>query len=104
MNKAAVICLILLSQAAVSLAQNTSSDLLEWNEFYKLTWEDFTGKRTESSIGDAGTVVSIKAKPYMVKNKVKYDVYAYFNRQKSWASDTSEELLKHEQLHFDIAE
>jgi hypothetical protein len=103
MNKAAVFFLLLF-QAAVSLAQSNPVDLLEWNEYYKLSWEDFQGKRTDSSIGDAGTFVSIKAKPYMVKNRVVYDVHAFFNRNKSWASDKSKELLEHEQLHFDIAE
>jgi hypothetical protein len=103
MKKAAVFCLIAF-QAAVSFAQTQSRGLLEWNEFYKLSWEDFQGERTEGSIGDAGTSVSIKAKPYMVNNKVMYDVYAYFNRNKSWASDKSDKLLEHEQLHFDIAE
>ena len=105
MKKAAVF-FILIFQAAISWSQSTvpSSDLLEWNEFYKLSWEDFQGSRTANAIGDAGTAVSIKAKPYMVQKKIKYDVYAYFNRQKSWAVDKSTELLEHEQLHFDIAE
>jgi hypothetical protein len=104
MKKAAVL-LSIIFQAAISLAQTSSSrDFLEWNEFYKLSWEDFQGQRTEHAIGDAGTAVSIKAKPYLVKNRVLYDVYAYFNRQKSWASDKSVQLLEHEQLHFDIAE
>jgi predicted secreted Zn-dependent protease len=91
----------------LSLAQTaatSSRDLLEWNEFYQLQWHDFQGKRTDDAIGDAGTVVQIKAKPYMLKKKVRYDVYAYFSRKKSWASDTSDALLRHERLHFDIAE
>jgi predicted secreted Zn-dependent protease len=104
MKKAAIVFLVLISQTVASIAQTTSQNLIEWNEFYTLSWEDFEGVRTGGSIGDAGTAVSIKAKPYMVKNKVKYNVYAYFNREKSWATDKSEELLKHEQLHFDIAE
>lgn len=104
MKKAAIVFLALISQTVISIAQTTSQNLIEWNEFYTLTWEDFEGVRTDGSIGDAGTAVSIKAKPYMVKNKVKYNVYAYFNREKSWAADKSDELLKHEQLHFDIAE
>jgi predicted secreted Zn-dependent protease len=83
---------------------NSPRDLKEWNEFYDLQWHDFQGKRTEDAIGDAGTVVQIKAKPYMLKKKIRYDVYAYFSRKKSWAVDTSNALLRHERLHFDIAE
>lgn len=80
------------------------AQLLEWNEFYRLTWEDFQGNRTSGSIGDAGTVVHIKAKPYFVGKKISYDVYAYFDRGQSWSIDQSPALLAHEQLHFDIAE
>jgi predicted secreted Zn-dependent protease len=79
-------------------------DQLSWNEFYKLQWEDFQGKPAEYSLGDAATSVKIKAKPFLVKNRIKYDVVAVFSRKKSWARDRSASLLAHEQLHFDIAE
>ena len=78
--------------------------ILEWNEFYHLQWEDFQGRPTAESIGDAGTVVQTKANPYLVKKRVHYNVYAYFDRSRSWVRDKSKELLAHEQLHFDIAE
>jgi predicted secreted Zn-dependent protease len=78
--------------------------LLEWNEYYTLTWEDFQGQATEGSMGDAGTAVQIKATPYYVKDKVRYNVFAYFDRSKSWSRDQSTLLLAHEQLHFEIAE
>jgi hypothetical protein len=81
-----------------------SSDNIEWNEFYKLQWSDFEGKRTDESIGDAGTAVQIKAKPFYSGKQIEYDVYAYFNRSKSWSTDRSNDLLAHEQLHFDLAE
>lgn len=78
--------------------------LLPWNEFYKLQWHDFGGEPGEEARGDAGTVVSIKAKPFLVKKEIRYDVVALFNRRKSWALDHSPSLLAHERLHFDIAE
>jgi predicted secreted Zn-dependent protease len=81
-----------------------SDNTLEWNEFYKLQWSDFQGPRGESAIGDAGTAVKIKAVPFYVGKKIEYDVFAYFDRKKSWSTDRSDELLAHEQLHFDIAE
>lgn len=82
----------------------TDLDLLLWNEFYKLQWDDFQGGPDKGSLGDAGTAVQIKAKPYLVKKEIRYDVEALFNRRKSWVRDTSPSLLAHEQLHFDIAE
>ena len=104
-----LIYLLFLFPGVTSNAQSQSAvvderSTITWNEFYKLQWHDFQGDPQESSIGDAGTVVQIKAKPYLVKKQVRYDVYALFNRKKSWARDYSESLLAHEQLHFDIAE
>jgi predicted secreted Zn-dependent protease len=77
---------------------------LSWNEFYTLQWDDFQGKPDKRSIGDAGTAVQIKAKPFLVKKSIHYDVVAIFSRKRSWVRDTSPSLLAHEQLHFDIAE
>lgn len=79
-------------------------DELSWNEFYKLQWEDFQGEPDKNRLGDAGTAVQIKAKPFIVKKRIHYDVAAIFNRRKSWYRDQSAALLAHEQLHFDIAE
>ncbi|HEY0739944.1 MAG TPA: DUF922 domain-containing protein [Chryseosolibacter sp.] len=81
-----------------------ANEVIIWNEYRPLTWDDFKGKRAEDAAGDAGTVVQIKAKPYIVKNEVKYDVSAVFVKNKSWADAHTKELLAHEQLHFDIAE
>jgi hypothetical protein len=81
-----------------------SNEVIVWNEYRPLTWDDFRGKRSEDAAGDAGTVVQIKAKPYMVKDQVKYDVSAVFVVNKSWTEAQTNELLAHEQLHFDIAE
>jgi hypothetical protein len=85
-------------EAAMNLAG------LAWNEFYKLKWTDFAGKPTENAAGDAGTVVQIKAKPFVVKDKIEYDIQTFFDREKSWKRAETAELLAHEQLHFDLAE
>jgi predicted secreted Zn-dependent protease len=92
------------TQAHLQPSADSDTDLISWNEFYKIQWHDFQGEPGEGSIGDAGAFVQIKAKPFLVKKKVNYNVVALFNRRKSWARDHSESLLAHEQLHFDIAE
>lgn len=79
-------------------------DYIEWTAHYNLGWNDFQGKPGLEAIGDAGTAVAIKAKPYMVKNKISYHVRALFIKTKSWYREQSPALLAHEQLHFDIAE
>ncbi|MDN5217212.1 DUF922 domain-containing protein [Fulvivirgaceae bacterium BMA12] len=76
----------------------------KWQKFDPLDWEDFKGAKPDEYQGDAGSVVKIKAIPFIVKKKIQYKVYALFNRKKSWAQKRSSKLLKHEQLHFDIAE
>src|SRR5687768_5559097 len=98
-----VLCAVVLSRAQGS-SNNSTSQVIEWNEFYDLQWRDFKGKRPGDAAGDAGTVVQIKAKPFMIKNKVHYDVFALFVKDKSWAEAFTAPLLAHEKLHFDIAE
>lgn len=98
---------IILFNTAFCFAQSKNRDdqkLLEWNEYYTLSWDDFQGMPDNQLQGDAGTVIQIKAKPYYVKGKIKYDVYAYFDRSKSWYRAQSSSLLAHERLHFDLAE
>ena len=93
--------------AVPSHSQNDGDSSLEeltWNEFYKIQWQDFQGRPNKNSIGDAGTAVQIKAKPFLVNKELHYDVVAIFNRSKSWSRDQSTSLLAHERLHFDIAE
>jgi hypothetical protein len=90
--------------ACVPLFAQEGGELLEWNEYYDLTWDDFQAPPVSGTFGDAGTAVQIKAKPYMVGKKVQYDVTAYFDRRKSWSGERTDALLRHESLHFDLAE
>jgi hypothetical protein len=103
--KTSIAALLFLSVFCFAFTTDPESrDVLEWNEYRPLTWDDFLGKRAEDAAGDAGTVVQIKAKPYMVKDQVRYEVAAIFVKNKSWTDAQTKELLAHEQLHFDIAE
>lgn len=107
MIKVAFFFLLLLPPAAAVWSQQNGDPAigeLSWNEFYKLQWDDFRGEPDDSSHGDAATSVSIKAKPFVVRKDISYDVVALFNRSKSWVRDKSPSLLSHERLHFDIAE
>jgi len=92
------------TQASPQPAAAPEKELISWNEFYRLQWHDFRGVPDENSRGDAGAAVQIKAKPFLVKKEIRYEVVALFNRNKSWARDHSPSLLAHEQVHFDIAE
>jgi hypothetical protein len=75
-----------------------------WDEDRKLSWDDFQGIVNHSSHADAATAINIKAKPFIQKKRIFYVVDAYFIPKQSWCRAKSENLLRHEQLHFDIAE
>jgi hypothetical protein len=105
MKNAAWIILVIVSLSVhAQHLINEPQNLIEWNEYYTITWEDFQGSPTHESIGDAGTAIKIKATPFFIKNRVYYDVEALFDRKKSWSRAKSDPLLEHERLHFDIAE
>lgn len=105
MRKPLIFMLLFLGTGLYGRAQDYDPEqYIAWNEYYALSWDNFNGKADPGTFGDAGTAVKIMAKPYLVKKRIYYNVYALFDRKKSWVSDKSPRLLTHEQLHFDIAE
>jgi hypothetical protein len=79
-------------------------NVLLWDENKVLTWRDFLGKPDPLAKGDAASKVSIRATPLKRGKQLHYDVNTVFHRNDSWCKTPSAELLKHEQVHFDIAE
>lgn len=97
--------LILLALSGwTTLSSTASSEYILWEELRPLSWSDFRGAVNHSSHADAATAISISAKPYMYKKRIFYVVDARFIPEQSWCRAKSESLLRHEQLHFDIAE
>ena len=95
-----------LLQISINLiAQNTDS-LKCWSSRDKLTWNDFRGKIPESNdYGNAATWYKLNAIPELKNGRLDYIVTLSFKRYESWTTDTSsQDMLLHEQLHFDIAE
>lgn len=100
-----LLILAIFSHSILAQPQNYDPDrFIEWNEFYKLSWDNFERKVSDDTFGDAGTAVKIIAKPYYVGKRIEYNVFPLFDRQKSWVFEKDSDLLAHEQLHFDIAE
>ncbi len=101
--KTLVITSLILFKAAVSFTQPNT---IKWNENQGLQWEDFSGKINDTSRYDAEcfTQVSYNYKFYDI-NDFEFEVYANFDKSTSWKKGgiRSKALLKHEQLHFDIA-
>jgi hypothetical protein len=81
--------------------------LITWSAERPLTWADFQGKPLPAdqlaALTAANIDVQVGCKDYVFSSEVK----AVFIPQESWARDKNKatpELLRHEQLHFDITE
>ena len=78
--------------------------LIFWQETNKLTWDDFKAKPSASSPYKAFTESEIKTEMSAKNNEAHIIIKTFFDKNKSWVKDRTDELLAHEQLHFDITE
>lgn len=88
--------------AAASWQQN--NNLIDWNNNRKLTWEDFKGPVDAESKNAALTSSSINIEFGYDDAGLEYTIKCSFNKQKSWVRIKNDEVLAHEQGHFDLAE
>src|SRR4051794_36615867 len=78
---------------------------IKWSSGVKLKWDDFQGKPDSGSSYKAMTTTAIRTVPNEFNDEVvDYDFVCAFNKKDSWKKIETDALLKHEQLHFDIAE
>jgi hypothetical protein len=90
----------------ITLTLSAQENYVRWNESQPLTWDDFTGKVNDTSKFDAECFAEIRYNyKFYSEGEFEFDVYANFNKNTSWSRKQmqSKELLKHEQLHFNIA-
>lgn len=79
-----------------------------WSKDKKVTWNDFKGKPIKSSsdaaITDSGFELQSSNKGQ--EHILVFELHTYFIKNKSWVKpdEKTENLLKHEQGHFDISE
>lgn len=84
-----------------------SAATISWRPGVQLTWSDFQGPADASSPFWANTHYSLK---YNYKwdgsGKLSVTVDCFFNTDISWKKNVAltDELLRHEQLHFNVAE
>ena len=113
MNKKTILSLLLILNCKLILGQYVLRDsIIEWNHNQKLSWNDFLDKPDDNIIADALTSYKIEVIPSNVivdeqdriQNYHELSVKANFYKYHSWSIEKTKELLKHEQLHFDIAE
>ena len=78
---------------------------IEWNDSEKLTWNDFNGKITSKGY-TALTATAISFSYMYTETSIELEVRTVFDKDESWVNEdlASNQLLAHEQLHFDITE
>jgi hypothetical protein len=88
-----------------SFIQKTENKIY-WTKSYKLTWADFMDDPPEETEFIAFPEVVIDPQFFFNNGVLEIDVNCYFNRYCSWSikEKHSNQALKHEQAHFDIAE
>ena len=104
--KQLIFCFLLLS-----FGKSTNDETIAWNSSRKLTWNDFKANPNNESDAVALTASGISF-GYSVKTsdkkivEVSTEVKAIFYPNKSWyfKGKSDKQILKHEQLHFDITE
>ncbi|WOD43121.1 hypothetical protein [Hwangdonia lutea] len=94
-----------------SYSQNSFVDndtIISWSKNRKLKWEDFKGIKDSISFTENGAVtdysISLLPRNIKVDEYDKINAIALFFKETSWTITESLGLLKHEQIHFDIAE
>lgn len=101
-----ILAFVFLCITSLSFAQETNTK--EWE--IPLTWCDFQGRpntsATSHALSSMGITVEYSWKDLREYIQVTYQVRSIFNSLYSWVKSgkKSDELLMHEQTHFDITE
>lgn len=98
--------LILYSSLLCSTCIAQDSDIIIWSDTTKLTWNAFSNTPIKSSVRSAASATTIDFHLDYNSDSAVFTIHAIFNLSESWVKDEnmSENLLGHEQLHFDIVE
>ena len=102
--------LVFLFVSIYSFAQTKVKDTITYSEYNKLHWSDFKDKVPADTKYSASVCSGMSYKwSYSIANNIPefaYEVEAKLYRNLSWSKYTEgkEEVLSHEQLHFDISE
>lgn len=81
-----------------------TNNLIPWNASRKLTWSDFTGSPDPHSTNAALTSSNINIEFGYDEEGFQYSIKCSFDKNRSWVRIKNNEVLAHEQGHFDIAE
>jgi hypothetical protein len=79
-------------------------DFIDWQENRKLSWDDFQGKPDKDSPNAALTSSGIQADFSFGSKGYSFSIRCRFNKNRSWVKIKTDNILSHEQGHFDITE
>jgi hypothetical protein len=85
-------------------ANSFDENIIEWSYNRKLTVEDFQASVDSNSLAAAETNYRINFSYDRADDTVKFDITTKFVKNGSWMRVRTDEILSHEQGHFDIAE
>ena len=81
-----------------------TNNLIPWSASRKLTWSDFKGTPDPHSSNAALTSSNINIEFGYDDEGFQYSIKCSFDKNRSWVRIKNNEVLAHEQGHFDIAE
>lgn len=93
--------------SAFTVQNAFNKNWIKWDAKNKLEWSDFKGNPIEhSSFGALSGTGFFYELEQTSETDFDFTVYSYFNKEMSWVNkdERSDELLAHEQLHFDLTE
>lgn len=106
------ICSVILAFACFTFQKNApvesgKASVVHWCDGHQLEWRDFRGTPDLPGSHQALTAYEIRFDVSLNAGKLKFIVECNFVKNKSWVKKKSLNnayLLRHEQLHFDLAE
>ena len=88
-----------------SFKQQENEDIIKWSFDYKLDLDDFKNNSKSSKNLVAVSSIGIEMQEFIfTKHHATTNITSFFDRNNSWTKTASNEVLKHEQGHFDIGE
>lgn len=89
-----------------TITTRAQQTMIKWSGDQQLTWDDFIGKVNDTSKYDAECFAEIRYNyKFYSPTEFEFDVFANFDKSSSWRRKEmqSDDLLRHEQMHFNIA-
>jgi hypothetical protein len=95
---------LLLLVPAFCFGQEKNEELIDWKVSRQLTWSDYKGKPDPDSDAAASTTTYLGIEYKMDEKGFGWMIRCRFSITRSWGRNKTDNILKHEQGHFDIAE